>query len=417
MDPFAVSHFSDRALLHDLKTLVTQDRRTTAVLLTRIVEVEERQLFRREGYPSMYTYCLHELHFSEGAAYKHINAGRAARQFPAVLMAVAEGRLHLSGVVTLASRLTSGNADDLVAAATHKTRAEIELLLALRFPRPDLAERLQAISRLSSAILPEAELSPGKVDASTIAPGWPVPVDEPLPGTAAPITPSIGQAAPGAFDQALPGSVEAVAPRPRVTPLAPERFGLQVTLDQESYDLLQQARALMSHQNPAGEIAPVLKSALKLLVADLEKRKFAATTRPGPARCGTSARHIPAAVKREVWARDGGQCSFESETGQRCPARKLLEFDHEDPVARGGAATVDNVRLRCRAHNAYEAERAFGAGFMERKRAEAQGVRAARMRASEVRASGSARGINPARPSPTSRPACDAMQHIREGTC
>lgn len=58
-----------------------------------------------------------------------------------------------------------------------------------------------------------------------------------------------------------------------MTPLAPERFGLQLTLDRETHDLLQHAQALMSHQVPTGEIAPVIKSALKLLVAHLEKRK------------------------------------------------------------------------------------------------------------------------------------------------
>jgi hypothetical protein len=64
-------------------------------------------------------------------------------------------------------------------------------------------------------------------------------------------------------------------------------------------------------------------------------------------------------------------------------------------VARGGEATAENLRLRCRAHNGYAAERTFGAGFMERKRAEAQGARAGRVRAAEawaVRAAEAPRG-------------------------
>jgi hypothetical protein len=73
-------------------------------------------------------------------------------------------------------------------------------------------------------------------------------------------------------------------------------------------------------------------------------------------------------VRRAVWQRDGGQCTFVSAKGQRCPARHYLEFDHMDEVARGGVATVSRVRLRCRAHNQYEAERTFGAEFMENKR-------------------------------------------------
>ena len=173
MDPFTVSHFSDRALLHDLKALVAQDRKTTAVLLTRIAEVEERKLYRQAGYDSMFACCLHELHFSEDAAYRHITAARVARRFPGVLVALAEGRLHMRAVLMLARHLTSGNADELVSAATHKTRAEIELLLAQRFPRPDLPQRLQAVP--SPAVLalvatppapePAGELAPERVEA------------------------------------------------------------------------------------------------------------------------------------------------------------------------------------------------------------------------------------------------------------
>jgi hypothetical protein len=50
----------------------------------------------------------------------------------------------------------------------------------------------------------------------------------------------------------------------------------------------------------------------------------------------------------------------------------LLEFDHVQEVARGGQATVDGLRLRCRTHNQFTAERTFGAEFMARKRAEAR---------------------------------------------
>src|SRR6266850_8549165 len=85
-----------------------------------------------------------------------------------------------------------------------------------------------------------------------------------------------------------------------------------------------------------------------------------------------SARHIPANVKRAVWERDQGQCTFTSEAGRRCAARTRLEFDHIVEVARGGEATVAGIRLRCRAHNQYAAECTFGTGFMREKREAAQ---------------------------------------------
>ena len=107
-------------------------------------------------------------------------------------------------------------------------------------------------------------------------------------------------------------------------------------------------------------------------MAERTKRKFAATGRPGHSRGSANPRHVPAAVKRAVCERDQERCTFVSESGKRCDERRFLQYDHAEPIARGGKSTVENVRLRCRAHNQYEAERAFGAEFMSDKRAEAR---------------------------------------------
>src|SRR6266571_223514 len=143
---YSLSHLGDRALLRDLAALVAQDRATTARLLAHIAECDARRLYLPAAYPSMYAYCVHELRLSEDAAYKRIRAARTARQFPAIFDAVTEARLHLSGVVLLAPHLTPENADELLAAAANRSKAEIEHLLAQRFPRPDLPTRLEALS-------------------------------------------------------------------------------------------------------------------------------------------------------------------------------------------------------------------------------------------------------------------------------
>ena len=70
-------------------------------------------------------------------------------------------------------------------------------------------------------------------------------------------------------------------------------------------------------------------------------------------------RHVPAAVKRAVVARDGGRCTFVGEGGRQCTATALLEFHHEQAFARGGSMSVGNVFLRCAAHNRYEGELEF----------------------------------------------------------
>ena len=158
MRAFTLTHLSDAVLLRDLAALVAQDHTPTAALLAHIAEVDARKLYLPAGYPSMHAYCIDALHLSEDAAYKRIQAARTARQFPALFTAVAEGRLHLAAVCLLAPHLTRENADEWVAAATHRRKSEIEELLAQRFPRPDLPALVMAIPatpRLSNQLAPE----------------------------------------------------------------------------------------------------------------------------------------------------------------------------------------------------------------------------------------------------------------------
>src|SRR5262245_10250086 len=146
MDLFETSHFSRQALRHELKAWDGKDRTTEAVLLSRIAEFDARQVYLEDGYPSMYAYCLQELHYCEGTASRRIYAARTAHKFPLIYGALAEGRVHLTAVLLLARYLTQGNVGDLIHAATHKTKEEIQLLIAERFPRRDLPERLEAIA-------------------------------------------------------------------------------------------------------------------------------------------------------------------------------------------------------------------------------------------------------------------------------
>jgi hypothetical protein len=106
MQNYSLAHVRDTVLLRDLAALVSQDRVTTAMLLAHIAEVDARRLYVPAGYPSMHAYCVEELRLSEDAAKKRIQAARAARRFPALFTAVAEGRLHLAAVCLLAPYLT-----------------------------------------------------------------------------------------------------------------------------------------------------------------------------------------------------------------------------------------------------------------------------------------------------------------------
>ncbi len=152
------------------------------------------------------------------------------------------------------------------------------------------------------------------------------------------------------------------APEPRVT--------IRLVVSPETEALWRRARALSGE-----EPDEVFERAVAAYVERLEARKFKTTKRPRtePKDAEPGKRSIAAAVKRAVTGRDERQCTFVAEDGRRCSETERLEFDHVVPVAKGGRSTVDNVRLRCRAHNQLAAEQVFGRAFMAKKRASLPG--------------------------------------------
>src|SRR5580765_1596033 len=255
-------------------------------MLAHIAEVDARKLYLPAGYPSMHAYCVQRLRLSEDAALKRIQAARAARQFPIIFTALAEGRLHLSGVCLLAPYLKEASAGDLLAAAMDRSKDDIARLIAQRFPRTELLELVEELPS-SARVSPDADRN-----------GSPC-FDEHAP---AHVTTSRAQHAPGHVATPVLSS--------KLQPHADGRYALHVVLNQEAHDLIRYAQALSSHSNPQGNISQVLLHALRDHVARLEKQKFAATSRPRPRRPSENRRHIPAHVKRTVWERDGGQCTF-----------------------------------------------------------------------------------------------------------
>jgi 5-methylcytosine-specific restriction endonuclease McrA len=167
--------------------------------------------------------------------------------------------------------------------------------------------------------------------------------------------------------------------RARITPLSPNRFSIQGTISEAGEDDLRALQGLLAHQIPDGNVGAVTEIAYQIARAHFEKRKFAATSRPARTRKATKegSRHVPAHVRRAVWERDGGRCTFVSQDGKRCEERGWLEFDHIQEFARGGEATIAGMRLLCRAHNQYAAECTYGTQFMREKREAAAGTRKA----------------------------------------
>jgi 5-methylcytosine-specific restriction endonuclease McrA len=161
------------------------------------------------------------------------------------------------------------------------------------------------------------------------------------------------------------------ARRPVIKPTSPERYHVQFTVGQETHDRLRRLQDLLRREIPNGDPGAIFDRAVALLLEKVEKQKVGAAARPRstPIRPGTDkaavretsdSRDIPRGVQRGAWRKDGGQCGFVAAHGQRCRERTFLEFHHIVPHALGGPATVENISLRCRRHNQYEAELVFG---------------------------------------------------------
>src|SRR6185295_7425336 len=127
----------DDALLHRLAELMGQSRRVEADIVAHIAEVDERRLYAREAFPSMFAYCTDVLHLSEAEAYLRIAAARASREHPILLAMLADGSLHLTGVAKLAPHLTRENRDALLKRAIHRSKRQIEDLIVELAPQPD----------------------------------------------------------------------------------------------------------------------------------------------------------------------------------------------------------------------------------------------------------------------------------------
>jgi hypothetical protein len=331
----------DRALASALAHLAGREREATVALILHLAEFDARRLYRGAGFPSLFQYCVTVLRLSEDAAANRIASARMARRVPAIVDMLAEGRLSPTTVRLIAAHATDDNRAELVAMADGKTRRQVEDELGRRFPSRDVRPSIRPLGPARSDAVPSgrpvAASSAGDALLHSNAP-------ESAASTAAPPLP----AAP------MAGGALAGAP----VQSAMDRYEVRFTMTADMLDKLKMAQDLLSHVIPSGDLAQVFDRALAALVEDLVRQRFAMTETPRSH--GASTAREPAAVRRGVYLRDRGRCTYVATDGRRCESRRFLQFDHIRLRADGGEFTVDNIRLRCGPHNRLEAERVLG---------------------------------------------------------
>lgn len=320
-----LDELTDGDLFSRLQAICVDARRIDMSLIVHLMEVQRRRLDLASACSSLFDFCVRRLGMSEGAAFRRITVARLAGRHPCLLDHLERGTVTLSTLVLLRDHLTEANVEELVAAASGRSKREVAELLAARAPRPDVPSTIRKLP-------------------STVATGT----------TAASTPPAT----------ALPGPAAVSA---RIEPLAPARYKVQLTASAELRDKLERAVNLMRHRNPTGDLTVVLEAAIDLLLAKMEKERLGRARRPLRTRRPAKPGHVARAARRAVFERDGEQCSFVDDQDRRCPARAFLEVDHIECRALGGSSEESNLRVLCRAHNRLHAERVFGAPHVERQ--------------------------------------------------
>jgi hypothetical protein len=241
--------------------------------------------------------------------------------------------------VTLAPHLTPDNMETALDRAAFRSKRAMEELVAELSPRPDVLPDIRK--------LPEA----------------PAAVSQP------PATPELR---PDGVVTPPP----APKPRPRppiVQPLAPARYRVEFTASGDLREKLERLQGLMRAGDSAVDLAAVIEAAVTEKLERLEARRFGLTSKPrtdvATSDQNAGSRSIPAAVRRAVFRRDGGRCTYRDRQGHRCAERHDLQYHHRHPHGYGGDRSMANIAMLCGVHNRLIAVIDFGPQALARRRA------------------------------------------------
>ena len=294
---------SDQELFEKIQLLSQDERRITSEILYLLREIARRRLYAKRGYESLFTFLVKELGYDEASAYRRVSAIRVIEVVPEVEQTLEQGRLS---VATVAQAQTFFQQE--------KKRAN-----------PCSIERKREIlKKLEGKSKREAEQI-------------------------------LAQEAPQ-------------VPKPdQARALNEDETEIRFTADRELVEMLKQIQALTAHHN----LEPGYNGLLKFMAAQALKKLDPARQNErkllSPEKVATQhasrvhSRYVPASLKRDVWKKYKGRCSYVSQTtGIRCDSKHGLHLDHVTPWAMGGETSTQNLRLLCANHNRLAAIDAYG---------------------------------------------------------
>lgn len=343
---------SDHELIICTERLTRQERELTLSVLAHLNEIERRKLFLKRGYPSMFVYCTRGLGYSGSAAIRRIRTARCSRRFPEVLELLQRNEVNLSTVSQVYRILNSDNVTVILARIRGKSQREVEAIAAEYEPLGSVPRE-----RVRTVVVRVAVQAAEELHNGNGCPG------EETPEVAACSSTSEHESCRHT-DEYNRNGCGADLPLAGAAVLQ-RRSIIQFSAGESLMRKLERVRALTSHR-----LSDASFEALVELMADYvieredpaarQERRERRTQKAavnGPARVKKSSRNVAASIRDQVFVRDKQRCTYVSPDGRRCDSTHVLQIDHIKPVARGGASSIENLRLLCAHHNRLEAER------------------------------------------------------------
>jgi len=407
---------SDCELLRQTSTLVHHERHLQGAIIDHLAEIEARRLYLQRGCSSLFDYAVRELGYSDAAAGRRIGAVRLCADQPGAREKLRDGSLTLSAAAELqwafdrqrrrgsiagtASTVPAGSAPASGAvgsASAQAARADDPVADAApaappSHPEPapplvlDAAGRQKLVedaagksarqvrrmlADLDPELAPPADrvrpLGDGRYELKAVIDADCQEGLEQLRGLLSHVDPrmTVGQLVGRIVQEALDRHDPSRPPRRARTGSGPAQGESQPASAAKEQAAPEPGPAVTAQDaaipagttpTPEGKPHPTPVAAPSPTRQEATGRRAAAGKKPAAVtstakRCATG-RAIPAAVRRQVWQRDGGRCSyFDRQTGRRCNSRHLIEIDHIMPYALGGGADPENLRLVCHAHH------------------------------------------------------------------
>jgi len=354
------------ALISSAEKLVRTEKRNLALLIAHIAEMSRRKTYLECGYKNLFDYCVTRLRLSEGSVALRMQVASVSRRFPQLLLSLAENRISLTVAGHLAPHLREDNVEKFLSDCAGMTkRAVEEHLVALR-PKPVFNPSIRK-SPAPREVREEALLE-GQQEAMRERAQSKPPCPAPFVEGAQRVRPA----------SSSPNLLE---------PARPDRFNFRFSADGNFKEKFERLAEVLGVENPLKNMAEVLERAVDISLERkdpkrkrerrLERQRAKAapraqsrpdevTTRP-ERKDRAESRYFPSEVRERVFERAGYQCQYRSADGTRCSARTRLEIEHVRPFAIYRSHEERFLRALCSRHNRFQAERVYGAKFIQNK--------------------------------------------------